>query len=316
MSGVSEHGGPFDDGAPDLSIGQAAVRSGFSPRAIQRAIQAGQLPVREVAAPSGRQYVVRPDDLDHFAGRAPGAAAVPPASPPPPTAVNRRRGAPWPLIAVIGAIILLLVVFGLSRLFGSDGRQAGALPPFTPTPRPIAAATATAGAACAGSACSAHPTVPPSSATTSNSFMIVVDKRDHHGQIEIRGQMTLREGMAPSIKRIYLGCRPASRRAPGSPPSVSAPSTRNTVRVDATGPLPPATIARLQRWAAAYAVLLTSDDPRVTDVVTDDPHEDAEADGAGFFRQLRAALGPSYVVRSLHAVRDNSLTVQPGERCP
>lgn len=315
MSGVSEHGGPFDDGAPDLSIGQAALRSGFSPRAIQRAIQAGQLPVREVAAASGRQYVVRLDDLDHFAGRTPGAATVPPAAPPPPTATNRRRRALRPLVAVIGAIILLLVVFGLSRLFGGDGRSAGALPASTPTPRPIAAATTTAGAACAGSACSARPTVPPSSATTSNSFTIVVDKRDHHGQIEIRGQMTLHEGLVPSIKRIYLGCRSTPHSAPGSPPAGPIPATRNAVRVDATAPLPPATIARLQRWAAAYAVLLTSDDPRVADVVTDDPREDAEADGAGLWRQLRAALGPSYVVRSLHAVRDNSLTVQPSERC-
>lgn len=50
-----------------ISVAEAAARCGLSVRAIHRAIQSGTLPAYETPCRQGREYRIRPDDLDRLA---------------------------------------------------------------------------------------------------------------------------------------------------------------------------------------------------------------------------------------------------------
>ena len=317
-----ENAGRAGNDAPGLTIGQVAARSGLPARRVQHAIQAGELPAHEAIGRSGRQYVVRQDDLDRYLAsarltpRRPGVRRLLANA-----AWRRTRGRLTPLtMAVLCAelaVLLLLaaIVHGLGPGESHVGAPATATAPRQATPPRQATATPlTAGAVphCAGSTC--HPGSPgavpiKSSATTSSSFTVVLTRRGDGAPITIRGQMLLHENLVSRIKELYLDCG-------GAQAARGTPAIQNTVHIDATVSLPAATVARLQRWAASYGALIGADDPRVTDVVTDDPHENAENDGGALWRELRAALGPHYVVRALHTQHDNALQVQPQDQCP
>lgn len=349
---MEEHPGGANGDAPGLTVGQAAARAGLSAREVQRAIQAGELPAHEAAGPSGRQYVVRQDDLNRYLAARRGASATPSRS----RARHILAGAAWRsgrlplsplvlgLLCVALALLLALILRGLGSRSGRAGApptptaaahahatavahaHATATPPLrgtatpanlpTATPHARARSTATPSSAGVASPCRSSTTCrgggtgtpARSGATTTTSFTVVLNRRGDDNPITIRGQMQLREGLVPLIKQLYLGCGGAEAKH-------GVPVVQNTVHIDATASLPADTVTRLQRWAAAYGALIGGDDPRVTDVVGDDPHENAEGDGAGLWRELRAALGPEYVVRSLHTQHDNALQIQPRDVC-
>ena len=332
-----------------LSIREAAIRSGLSVRAIQRAIQAGQLPVQQIAGRSGWEYRIERRDLESFA---PAAAAVP-------APLERRSGdktwvarllpgvgarqalpsSRWAYLALGLAVVALTIA--LARIISERqglppaatptpaGRHAvktGAGPTarggHTPPPRPSATpVVAGSGHGCAGahshangSACA--PTVGTPSAiktsiaTTSTSFTLVIGKSDSARAVTVQGDMTLTGGLNPQMREVLLGCGTARNAPQAESMSIGG------LHVTSTLTLPQHTIESLQRWAAAYSSIINYDDPRVTGFVTDDEHESFEREGISLWRQLRRQLGHGYSLRAFSEQRHSSLQVAQGEPCP
>jgi hypothetical protein len=214
-----------------------------------------------------------------------------------------RRRVTAVLLALLAGCALLVV--GLNYAFHGAAPQARTRATPTAGPRPTPGT-----AAIQPTKSHQHEALSPPGdgvTTSSTTFTLIVSRRDNGNIITIRGSMAADGGMTPDMKALYLGCGTAATER-------ITPTTSSAVSIDTAATLPARTYRGLRRWASAYnALLVTGDLPPAGQA---GPDQSGSRAASALWKQLRAALGPAYLVREFSFQRSGHLHIPTADQCP